>query len=67
MTNRWMTTCTTFRQRSAFTKCMRPQHTLTWLDKPYVEDANVVLNYQGLIDQPLDDEMHHVPPVKRVD
>jgi succinate dehydrogenase (ubiquinone) flavoprotein subunit len=42
------------------------KHTLTWLDKPYVEDANVVLKYREVIDQPLDDEMHHVPPVKRV-
>merc|ERR1712151_503235 len=42
------------------------KHTLTWLDKPYVEDANVVLKYRAVIDQPLDDEMHHVPPAKRV-
>merc|ERR1739845_337605 len=32
------------------------KHTLTWLDKPYVEDANVVLKYREVIDQPLDDE-----------
>jgi len=42
------------------------KHTLTWLDKPYVEDASVVLKYRDVIDQPLDDEMHHVPPAKRV-
>merc|ERR1712228_114385 len=42
------------------------KHTLTYLDKPYVEDAKVVLTYRDVIDQPLDDEMHHVPPVKRV-
>lgn len=42
------------------------KHTLTWLDKPYVEDASVVLKYRDVIDQPLDDEMHHVPPVKRL-
>merc|ERR1711959_629315 len=37
------------------------KHTLTWLDKPYVEDAKVVLKYRDVIDKPLDDEMHHVP------
>merc|ERR1711870_145516 len=42
------------------------KHTLTWLDARYVEDANVVLKYRAVIDQPLDDEMHHVPPAKRV-
>merc|ERR1712019_19984 len=42
------------------------KHTLTWLDATYVEDANVVIKYRDVIDQPLDDEMHHVPPAKRV-
>merc|ERR1719450_1106815 len=42
------------------------KHTLSFLDKPYVEDAKVVLKYRAVIDQPLDDEMHHVPPAKRV-
>merc|ERR1711868_263371 len=42
------------------------KHTLTWVDKPYVEDAKVVLKYRAVIDKPLDDEMHHVPPAKRV-
>merc|ERR1712149_71431 len=42
------------------------KHTLSFLDQPYVEDANVVLDYRAVIDQPLDDEMHHVPPAKRV-
>merc|ERR1712113_1046816 len=42
------------------------KHTLTWLDARYVEDAQVVLKYRAVIDQPLDDEMHHVPPAKRV-
>jgi succinate dehydrogenase (ubiquinone) flavoprotein subunit len=42
------------------------KHTLTWLDRPYVEDASVVLKYRAVIDQPLDDDMHHVPPAKRV-
>merc|ERR1712226_217957 len=42
------------------------KHTLSFLDKPFVEDAKVVLKYRGVIDQPLDSEMHHVPPAKRV-
>merc|ERR1712066_302007 len=42
------------------------KHTLSFLDSTYVEDAKVVLKYRGVIDQPLDDEMHHVPPAKRV-
>merc|ERR1711957_238399 len=42
------------------------KHSLTWLDKRYVEDAKVVLKYRAVIDKPLDDEMHHVPPAKRV-
>jgi len=42
------------------------KHTLSYLDKPYVEDAKVVLKYRAVIDQPLDKEMHHVPPAKRV-
>merc|ERR1712091_283341 len=35
------------------------KHTLTFLDATYVEDANVVLDYRAVKDQPLDDEMHH--------
>merc|ERR1712125_85040 len=42
------------------------KHTLSYLDKTYVEDAKVVLKYRAVIDQPLDKEMHHVPPAKRV-
>merc|ERR1712039_711529 len=42
------------------------KHTLSYLDKVHVEDANVKLKYRKVIDQPLDDEMHHVPPAKRV-
>eukprot|EP00415_Alexandrium_ostenfeldii_P004692 UN4692 len=42
------------------------KHTLSFLDKPYVEDAKVTLKYRAVIDQPLDDQMHHVPPAKRV-
>jgi len=42
------------------------KHTLSFLDKRFVEDATVVLDYRPVNDQPLDDEMHHVPPAKRV-
>merc|ERR1712193_45875 len=42
------------------------KHPLSFLDSTYVEDANVVLDYRAVIDKPLDDEMHHVPPAKRV-
>jgi len=42
------------------------KHSLTFLDATYVEDAKVVLDYRAVIDQPMDDEMHHVPPAKRV-
>merc|ERR550539_256 len=34
------------------------KHTLSFLDKPFVEDAKVVLEYRAVIDQPLDSEMH---------
>ena len=34
--------------------------------KPIFQDAKVVLKYRSVIDQPLDSEMHHVPPAKRV-
>merc|ERR1719178_617260 len=42
------------------------KHTLTYLDNTYVEKSVVKLDYRPVIDQPLDDEMHHVPPAKRV-
>merc|ERR1719162_913464 len=42
------------------------KHTLTWVDQPRIEEGKVVLKYRAVIDQPLDDEMHHVPPAKRV-
>jgi len=42
------------------------KHTLTYLTARHVEDANVKIEYRAVIDKPLDDEMHHVPPVKRV-
>jgi succinate dehydrogenase (ubiquinone) flavoprotein subunit len=42
------------------------KHTLSWVDNPIVEEGKVVLKYRRVIDQPLDSEMHHVPPAKRV-
>merc|ERR1712051_910769 len=42
------------------------KHTLSFMNKPYVEDTKVELRYRAVIDQPLDKEMHHVPPAKRV-
>jgi succinate dehydrogenase (ubiquinone) flavoprotein subunit len=47
------------------------KHTLSFLDfpdksLPYVETATVRLDYRAVKDQPLDKEMHHVPPAKRV-
>jgi len=42
------------------------KHTLTWVTGTKIEDGEVVLKYRAVIDQPLDDEMHHVPPAKRV-
>merc|ERR1719353_2776523 len=42
------------------------KHTLTYLDHVNVEEANVVLDYRAVIEKPLDDEMHYVPPAKRV-
>merc|ERR550537_1233167 len=42
------------------------KHTLTWVDNRRVEEGKVVLKNRPVIDQPLDDQMHHVPPAKRV-
>merc|ERR1719298_99696 len=42
------------------------KHTLTYLTDKRVENAKVEIKYRAVIDQPLDDEMHHVPPAKRV-
>lgn len=42
------------------------KHTLTWVTGTEIEKGEVKLGYRAVIDQPLDDEMHHVPPVKRV-
>merc|ERR1711871_278579 len=42
------------------------KHTLSWLSTRHVEDADVILKYRPVISEPLDDEMHAVPPAKRV-
>merc|ERR1711871_1441397 len=42
------------------------KHTLTYVDKFNIEEADVKLTYRAVIDKPLDEEMHHVPPAKRV-
>jgi succinate dehydrogenase (ubiquinone) flavoprotein subunit len=43
-----------------------PKHTLTWQSARATEDMKVDLTYRKVITEPLDDEMHHVPPAKRV-
>jgi succinate dehydrogenase (ubiquinone) flavoprotein subunit len=43
-----------------------PKHTLTWQSTRATEKMDVPLTYREVITQPLDDEMHHVPPAKRV-
>jgi succinate dehydrogenase (ubiquinone) flavoprotein subunit len=43
-----------------------PKHTLTWQSEKATEKMAVPLTYREVITQPLDDEMHHVPPAKRV-
>merc|ERR1719267_86065 len=43
-----------------------PKHTLTWQSTRATEKMEVPLTYREVITQPLDDEMHHVPPAKRV-
>jgi len=43
-----------------------PKHTLTWQSEKATEKMSVPLTYREVITQPLDDEMHHVPPAKRV-
>ena len=43
------------------------KHTLSWQKgSRNIEDASIELTYRPVIDQPLDKEMHHVPPAKRV-
>jgi len=42
------------------------KHTLSWVSGTEIETGEVTLGYRGVNLQPMDDEMHHVPPVKRV-
>lgn len=42
------------------------KHTISYQTHRNVEDAAIKLDYRPVIDQPLDNEMQHVPPVKRV-
>ena len=42
------------------------KHTLSYQTDRDIEKAEIRLDYRGVIDQPLDKEMEHVPPVKRV-
>ena len=42
------------------------KHTVTWVTGRHIEDGEVILGYRPVCDQPMDDEMHHVPPAKRV-
>lgn len=42
------------------------KHTLSWVTGTEIEKGEVILGYRAVNDQPLDDQMHHVPPAKRV-
>lgn len=42
------------------------KHTLSWQSNANIEDSKFSLTYRPVIDQPLDNEMEHIPPVKRV-
>merc|ERR1711988_1151721 len=42
------------------------KHTLSWQSDRLIENAKFSITYRPVIDKPLDDEMHHVPPAKRV-
>ena len=42
------------------------KHTLSYQCNRDIEKADIKLDYRAVIDQPLDKEMEHVPPVKRV-
>jgi len=42
------------------------KHTLSWVSGTEIETGKVTLGYRAVRDQPMDDEMHHVPPAKRV-
>jgi len=42
------------------------KHTVSWVSGTEIETGEVTLGYRPVCDQPMDDEMHHVPPAKRV-
>lgn len=42
------------------------KHTLSYMDNFEVEKSKFSLDYRAVQSQPLDSEMHHVPPAKRV-
>jgi len=42
------------------------KHTLTWQTVRETESSTIKITYRPVIDKPLDDEMHHVAPAKRV-
>jgi len=42
------------------------KHTITRQSTRDIENAEITLEYRPVIDQPLDDQMPHVPPAKRV-
>ncbi|KFG36136.1 flavoprotein subunit of succinate dehydrogenase, partial [Toxoplasma gondii TgCatPRC2] len=42
------------------------KHTLSWQTHREVEKAEFPLTYRQVISQPLDNEMEHIPPAKRV-
>lgn len=42
------------------------KHTLSYQTASEIENSDIRLDYRPVIDQPLDKEMEHVPPMKRV-
>lgn len=42
------------------------KHTLTWQTNKITENSDFKITYRPVNDQPMDSEMHHVPPAKRV-
>jgi len=42
------------------------KHTLIYQTDPITEKSKIKLDYRPVHEQPLDDQMHHVPPAKRV-
>lgn len=42
------------------------KHTLGWYDEDKVKEERVRIDYRPVHDQPIDNEMEHVPPRPRV-